>query len=201
MTGQQIFEMASTLFDEPEKGKFDKSPYTEIVRRVLNQGYREVCRKALCSRASSSVNTNTSVREYSFPEGCSSLISIKHNGIPLVFIREFDICSTLKGMPQAYYIAIDKIGLEPIPDKTYTLNLIYFQKPANEIQMEDTPYLVPEDWHYVIAYYMVKEFFKIDKGDSSQGFLKWESIYEDELFKMKNYFVEGINANHYLEVR
>ena len=48
---------------------------------------------------------------------------------------------------------------------------------------------------------MVKEFFKIDKGDRSQGYIKWDSIYEQELAKMKHYLNEGINADRYIGVR
>jgi hypothetical protein len=201
MTGQEIFEMALTLFDEPSNGKFAKATYTIIVKQLLNQGYREVCRRGLCSRGRDTIVTSSGIREYSFPEECTAIKSIKYNGYPLSIIREDDIVSDIVGSPLAYYIAIDKIGIEPIPDKDYTLDTVYYKKPNQEIQIEEVPLLIPEEWHYVISYYLVKEFFKIDKGDRSQGFAKWNAIYEEELFKLKNYYLEGTNADQFVGVR
>ena len=202
MTGQQIFETALALFDEPIRGKFSKPEYTETIKIILNQGYREICIRGLCARGTGTIETAVGQKEYSFLPDCGAVKSIKRNGSTLLLIREDDIENEITAAPVSYYLAIDKIGFAPIPDGAYSLDLVYYKKPTQRFPINDEkPTLVPEDWHHILAYFMVKEFFKIDKGDRSQGYIKWDSIYEQELAKMKHYYTEGINADHYIGVR
>lgn len=201
MTGQQILETAFALFDEPIRGKFSKPEYAETIKLILNQGYREVCIRGLCARGTSTIKTAAGQKEYNLLPDCGAVKAIKRNGMHLLLIRENDVENEIVGAPISYYLAIDKIGFAPIPNKVYALDLVYYKKPTQNIPISDVkPTLVPEEWHHIIAYFMVKEFFKIDKGDRSQGYIKWDSIYEQELAKMKHYYNEGINSDHYIGV-
>jgi hypothetical protein len=202
MTGQQIFETALALFDEPIRGKFSKPEYAETIKLILNQGYREVCTRGHCARGTGTIVTAMGQKEYDFLSDCGAVKSIKRDGSPLLIIREDDVENDITAAPVSYYLAIDKIGFAPIPDGTYILDMVYYKKPTQSLPINDEqPSLVPAEWHHVLAYFMVKEFFKIDKGDRSQGYIKWDSIYEQELAKMKHYLNEGINADQYIGVR
>lgn len=181
-TIQEIIEEALDYFDEPASttGKYNQDGY-KMLTRVANRYYRDVCKKTFCSRVSTMITTAAGVREYALSTGFVALKKAIYKGFPLLPIDEFkamDSCGPLSGY---YVIGLTTIGFNPLPRNVEQITIHYFNKPTEQLTADRTPSMVPEDYHYVIAYGITAELFKIDKGDRSESYLKWQSLYEAEV--------------------
>ncbi len=185
-------------FDDPNKYDSDGGA---ALYRIINRVYREVCRKTRCSRTSSSITTIANTREYALPSGCIALGRVEiiptgyTTGYRIMPIRPTDI-SIYTGLPTNYYLAgATVIGLDPLPDGAYKVNLVYYTAPTTELTSTETPTLVPTAWHHVIVYGTVAMLFAIDQGDDGQGAVKWRALYEKELRDFKHFLGDGSNAD------
>lgn len=196
MTLEEIISDAFDLFDEPVSsyGKYYQDNGV-LIKRIINRVYRDVCRKTLCSRATTIITTQPGVREYSLPNDFIAVKKVTLNDIPLDTIYEQDAIHT-GGQPVSYYLALNKfIGLEPAPDTVYNLSVVYFNGPTKDLQSGESPALVPADFHYVISEGAVAYLMKIDKTDLSSGFTKWNAIYQNSLNELREYLNNGTNAD------
>lgn len=204
MTVNDIIQDSLDLFDEPGTSRYNKDG-SVLLRRIINRKYREVCRKSKCARTKDTFTTVSGTQEYSFPAGCVGIQRLEYLPIGLIRGKKMNLISfqeigELQGTPSRYYIEGEKIGLDPLPDAEYTITRWYFQTPTAELAGTDSPNLVPSDWQHVIAYGTVYELFKIDKGDTSQGALKWKAMYENELREMKEWLKNGVAADKLRDV-
>lgn len=186
MTITEIIEEALDLFDEPAgtSGKYNQDGY-KLLNRLANRFYIDVCKKTGCSRTSFVLKTNPDQREYLLPTDNVGVKKVIFNHVPLIPINEFQ-ADRISGYPAEYYtIDLKTIGINPLPKEIFELTVHYLNKPSVKIVGAEVPALVPEDYHYVIAYGVVMELFKIDKGDRSNGYLKWRDLYQSEVIDMK----------------
>jgi hypothetical protein len=200
-TIHEIIVDAFDMFDEPitSIGKYNQNNLT-LTTRLANRIYVEVCKETLCSLEEQTITTVNGTRLYPLPINFVAVKKIIYNDIPLDNIYENEAVLS-GGEPTEYFLVLDKyIGINPKPDQTYTLTLSYFNKPINQLTVYDIPSLVPNDYHYVISEGIVAQLMKYDKGDLSNGFIKWQGIYKSSLEKMAAYFKTGTNADAFYNV-
>jgi hypothetical protein len=186
MTVTEIIKDALDLFDEPADtdGKYNRDGYV-LLTRFFNRYYKDVCKKTGCYRTTTTIKTVSDKREYDLPANNCGVKKVVYNGIPLIPISESRAFGS-HGPPQEYYtIGLDAIGFNPLPKAVYTATVHYFAKPTADISGDSTPDMVPEDYHWVISYGITAELFKIDKGDGSGGYAKWNGIYLAAIDQMK----------------
>lgn len=209
MIADEIISEAFNLFDETSDKSSPSSKYDSTSRfwplRLVNTGYREVCQETHCSRISDTFNTVAGQREYDYPNDFVALHSLDYNGNyrlnPVSYQRidkDFSLSST--GVPIQYYLAADKLGIVPIPNSIYLINRTYFNGPAADLTLTESPDLVPIKFHYVISYYVTMKLFEVDKGADSNRALMWKRMYQEELAKMRVYFSSGMNADRKPEI-
>jgi hypothetical protein len=209
MITDEIISEAFNLFDETSDKSSPSSKYDSIARtwplRLTNTGYQEVCRETKCSRTSDTFNTVANQREYAYPTDFVAVHSLDYNGNyrlnPVSYQRidkDFSLNST--GVPIQYYLAADKLGIVPIPNTVYLINRMYFNSPAVDLILTESPTLVPTKYHYVISYYVTMKLFEVDKGADSNRAIMWKRMYEEELAKMRVYFSSGMNADRKPEI-
>lgn len=204
MTLDEIVDFAGTLFDEPSSGKY-MSDGGALARQLGNLGYVEICRESRCSfQTNQSSLTLASYGPYALPSGALVLIRLDIGAVAgtpntkLQRIRMNDINPARTGKPNSYNITGGQLFFYPNPDAAYPYKTSYAQGPAADIAGGAAPSLIPAAWHYVLAYYIVFQYMKIDKGDAGGGAAKWQAIYENELNKMKHYLEDGISADYYI---
>jgi hypothetical protein len=186
MTVTEIIKDALDLFDEPadSDGKYNRDGYV-LLTRFFNRYYRDVCKKTRCYRAAATISTVADQREYDLPANNCGVKKVIYNGVPLIPISESRAFGT-GGPPQEYYTTgLDAIGFNPLPKAVYTATVHHFAKPTADISGNSVPTMVPEDYHWVISYGITSELFKIDKGDRSGGFIKWNGLYLAAIDQMK----------------
>ncbi len=208
MTLNDIIDFANTLFDEPTNGKFMRDGGS-LARRIGNMGYAELCRETKCSVASKAeILTQNKYGPYSLPSEAVVLMRLDigeagqapNTKLPRGRLNDFDF-SRADAMPTKYALEGAQLFFSPAPDAAYPYKLHYAQGPTADIGGTAAPELIPAPWHYVLAYYIVFQYMKIDKGDASGSTPKWQAIYENELAKMKHYFAEGVSADYYIGSR
>jgi hypothetical protein len=186
MTINEIIEDSLDLFDEPAEtdGKYNRDGY-RLLTRLANRIYVDVCKKTQCHRTKTTIVTNPEQREYALPSDTIGVKKVLFQGLPMTPISEFDAIHS-GGYPAEYY-TIDRsfIGFNPVPPDSLEMTVHYFARPIQTITGDESPKMVPEDYHYVISYGVAAELFKIDKGDRSDGFAKWNGIYLIEIDSMK----------------
>lgn len=198
MTLDNIITMAFNLFDEPLSSKYDKD------NRVLtawlgNLGYREICRETKCARKFGSINTVNSIREYDLPADFIALQLAEYLNNKLLPTSIQNI-TKLTGAPKKYYIERRMMGIEPLPDGEYAVNLIYFYQPTSDITLTSEPELIPFDWQHVLAYFICAKIAEIDKGAQNPVAERHRALYNQELTVMRNYFTAGQHADQAMEV-
>lgn len=178
MTVTDIIEDALDLFDEPADtdGKYNRDGY-KLLTRLVNRVYADVCKKTNCSRTTIVITTNPDQREYALPPDNIGVRKVMFKGSPLIPIFE-DKGVDEGGYPLQYYTIGRKfIGFNPLPKDRFEMTVHHFNRPTADISGDAVPAMVPDDYHYVISYGVTAELFMIDKGDRSNGFIKWNGIY------------------------
>lgn len=207
MNVNEIIEDVFDLFDEPTaNGGVSKYSQDDnaLVTRIINRVYSDICRKTGCSRATYSFNTVPGQREYSMPEDCCGIKKVIYDRFPLKLIFE-NRANNFVGVPVSYYQRQSGdmviVGIDPLPTQAYWTEVSYYVRPTKRISGTDVPELVPSDYHWLISYGTVAELFKIDKGDTSNGFVKWSGLYQSGIDELKQYIRNGINGDKYPSIR
>jgi hypothetical protein len=117
---------------------------------------------------------------------------------------EKDFALNDSGYPQQYYLSVNKIGIVPLPDAGYTINITYFNGPIEDLKLGESPALIPERWHTVLSYYIAAMLFTVDKGAYAlAGQMlpsQWSMLFETQLQRMKNYYTSGMSADKKPEI-
>lgn len=129
---------------------------SDYVKKWLNDAEREYCNKTEYGiKKSTSINTEIAKREYSIPSDSKLIRTIYYDGDKLK--GPIDIEDTIhsggdeSGTPSAYYIELDKIGLEPIPTAVKTLTIIYYSLGGAMAAAGDYP-IIPQEHHMLLVY-------------------------------------------------
>ncbi len=211
MTLLQIYQQAILRFGDQysnSQGRFAKDSGA-LAYALINDGYREVCRRTRCSRVTTptTITTVDGTREYALATDLAALERVEYwptgstVGYKLGRIRDGDL-QPARGHPESYrQVGDTAIDIDPVPNDAYTLKYWYYQVPSADLISTDTPTLIPAAWHHLLVLYTVMWFFRIDKGDSSGGAQTWERLYEIELKKFERHLREGANADSYAGVR
>ncbi len=191
-TATAIISKAFRLFDEQTSSKFEESGNRTTALEMLNDGYLEICIETLCSRTSAPLSISSAAREYSFPTGFVAIYEISYpdGNYFLSPCYYKSIAINESSQPEAYYLTPDKIGFSYIPDSAYSLTVDYFTGPTEDLELNDTPSLIPSIWqNRVLPYYVLWKLFAIDKREEVLARAPfWKNIYEEKLFKMKAYY-------------
>jgi hypothetical protein len=191
-TATAIISKAFRLFDEETDSKYEQDGDKTTALELLNDGYFEVCRETLCSRTTYALTTVSGTREYSLP---SDFVAIFEVSCPAeyAFLTPClyrNIIVNENGFPSEWYLTPDKIGFNLIPDAAYALTLDYFRGPTDDLELADTPSLIPTTWQLrVLPYYVLWKLFAIDKREEIQARAPfWEAKFNEKLAKMKDWF-------------
>jgi hypothetical protein len=207
---QTIINDAYDMFDEPSTaiGKYNQDS-NALALKLANRIYLDICKKGYSTRTSSDITTVSGTREYVLPEGFATMKKVLYDGKPLDPIREHK-ATRENYSPDGYYLTelgdgvngtvTFYIGIDPLPDSVYTVTAYYTQRPTANLTLTQIPFLLPSDYHYIISEGIVKEFMKYDKGDKSQGFMKWDQIYRMSLLELKDYYKNGVNKDKFYNV-
>lgn len=214
-TFSELYAEALGNFDEPSRSKFSKDSGT-LAYRLLNRLYREVCRKTQCTRDSSYFATEANTREYAFPSSTvdgGKIIDFQRvtyresgwtQGAKLKRLPDFnriDEAENNVGPPRRYYITNEKIGFSPLPNAAYNIYWWGIVGPSADLTSGETPSLIPADFHHVLSDGLAYWFFRIDKGDTSQGAQVWRAIYEEGLRDLEDYSKGLVSGDLYPGVR
>jgi len=151
----QFSELISTAFrllrDEI------KSKYSEdYIKKWLNEAERLYCNTTEYSvKKSTSISTVALQREYSVPSDCKLIRTLYYDGSKLKLIDVEDTIHQAgdeSGTPSAYYVELDKIGLEPIPTEAKALTIVYYSLGGAMAAAGDTP-IIPQEHHMLLVFY------------------------------------------------
>jgi hypothetical protein len=203
MTMAEIVALTQQFMDVSTSGR---QKYTDaFVLSIANIIYREICREAKCGvLTKDTITTVDSTREYDFPTAYSMMVRVEYqdgnNYKTKLNPIHFNSITDDTGYPLQYYLTPNKIGLDPEPDGVYTINRYFYQGPTTSLTAEETPSMVNEGFHHVIACGAAAWIFGIDKSEQSGGYQKWSAKYAEELLKFKTYINEQQNQDSYIPV-
>lgn len=200
MTLDEMIEYARILNDEDLE---DTDPrFGAVVARQLgNEVYREVVRDCRTFRATGTITTAGGTREYSLPTGISIvervewLPSGETIGRKLIICR-FNRIMAAQGPPEGYYLKGSYLGVDPVPDGIYTLNLWGYGEPSADLGENDPLDMIPEAWRKVVSYCLVAKFKEIDKGLDSNEYRKWAGIATQRKAELRRFLHGGNSADH-----
>jgi hypothetical protein len=199
----EIIELAQNLFDAATASgqKYNST----LALQLGNIGNREICRRAYCSRTNDTLTTVSGTREYAYPTDFLSMQRVEYqdtagNVYRLGTINPNDIYDAT-GIPSGYYLLDSVMGFDLKPNDAYTINRYYFRGPSADLMADQSPSLIPSQFHYVLADFIVYQFFKIDKSDVTGGLQKWMGFYEKDLKDMRDYLREGMNQDSFIPVK
>jgi hypothetical protein len=206
-TANQIITHAIKLFDEQadNKGKFDQDTSLTFLLELFNDGYKEIVRKSKCSRTTGSFATTSDITEYQITSSdrYPGFVSLKRatytdsNGLLRVlerksgdYIQELNIT----GYPFYYYQEEDIIGIGPLPNGAYTIDITFYQQPTTDLELDEYPSLIPATWQRsLLSKYLVWKMFVIDKGEGNNKTVQWENLYYSSLSDFSEFYKEGMN--------
>lgn len=196
----QLISKAFNLFDESSNSKYEQNGLRTFALEMANNGYAEICRETQCCWTSGTISLTANIREYSLPAACAILDTVVYSYSRLKPMFNKDINLSLTGPPTQYYVMNDKIGFDALPNDNYTVSITYFAGPSADLVLSDSPTLIPDRWQYVLAYYIARRLFEVDKGANPNQAILWQNLYMEELSKMRNYFRLGGNASEIPEM-
>lgn len=193
-TTNDIISKAFWMFDEETPSKYEQNGNRITALEMLNDGYAEVCRKTKCCRRTGTLVTVPGVREYDQPEGCVGIFAVEcpaeQRFLSPIFYDSNNIYVGQPGPIYGYYLTADKIGFDAIPNQVYTLNLIYFTGPTEDLGLDDEPILIPSLWrNRILHLYVLWKLFAIDKREEiSARAPYWRGVYESKLEEMREFY-------------
>jgi len=152
MQFSDLSNMVFRLMRDETQSKFS----LDFVKKWLNDAEREYCNRTEYGvKKSTAISTEIAKREYSAPSDSKLIRTLYYNGNRLG--GPIDIEDTIhsggdeNGTPSAYYVELDKIGLEPIPTAVGTLTVIYYSLGGAMSTASDTP-IIPQEHHMLLVY-------------------------------------------------
>ncbi len=128
----------------------------DYVKAWLNYAEKEYCNKTeYAVQKSTAISTVAAQREYDAPSDNKLIRSVYYDGNKLR--GPIDLEDTIhqggdeSGTPSAYYVELDKIGLEPIPVEAKTLTVIYYALGGTMSEAADIP-VIPAEHHMLLVY-------------------------------------------------
>lgn len=203
---QIIINDGLEMFGEPvtETGKYNQDNF-QLTLRLANRKYVETCKRTHCSRDSQTISLIANTREYALPADFVASKKVRYSINGKVYflnpIREDEATDIGCRYPESYYlIGREFIGINPLITADLDLTLIYAKRPTEDIGLDESPSMVPDDYHYIISEGLAAELFLYDKGDKSSGFIKWNKIYLSHIREMKAELKDGTNADKYYNI-
>ena len=204
---RDIVDMSFVLYDEPTAGKFADRAYTNLIDTALYSGYIDICRKSRCAPGKFELATVPGQAEYDYPPGCLIVRTIRwrgNAGLKLERVSPNHIIRLVQGEPEAYYTTPDKIGIYKVPCQHYVLDIDGYKGPEGPFaDREEEPHLIPLQYRIVLAYYLCKEYARVDKSAAKVEpgvFDKWWGTYKNALEEMAETLHEGRNDDQYIGV-
>lgn len=193
-TFQNILELAFSLYDEATNGKFSDVVYANFIDTHLFSGYRAICRDSRCAPAKIQLYTTHGQVEYDLPrvnERFEMVIisSVRCRGMRLDRLDENHIFQQSIGEVTAYYPGVKKIGLCDTPGGRFSLEISGFLGPADPFEdRNEEPDLVPVIYRHILAYYLCREFARVDKSaiDQVKIFNMWAAAYQAAVDEMSD---------------
>lgn len=203
---QTIINDGLEMFGEPvtETGKYNQDNFS-LTLRIANQVYIEVCKLTHCARGSQPIEVVANIREYALPTDFVASKKVRYviNGQVYFLdpIREDQAKDIGCRYPDSYYlIGREFIGINPLITASLDLTLIYAKRPTVAIGLNESPDMVPEDYHYIISEGVAARLFLYDKGDRSSGYLKWTKIFAGSVRRMKDELKNSTNADKFYNI-
>jgi hypothetical protein len=144
--------MVYRLMRDETQSKFS----LDYIKKWLNDAEREYCNRTEYGvKKSTATSTTPTQREYPIPTDAKLIRTLYYNGNKLG--GPIDIEDTIheggdeSGTPTAYYVELDKIGLEPIPVEVKTLTIIYYSLGGAMSSASDAP-IIPQEHHMLLVY-------------------------------------------------
>jgi hypothetical protein len=183
--------------DDPNNPRFDAT----AVLSIANSVYREVCRDCLTYPATGAITTVSGTREYSYPTGVAVieraewLPSGATVGKKLVTTR-FNRIQAMQGVPVYYYLRGILLGVDPLPDGAYTVNVWGYGVPTADIGGAAEMSYIPTVWQEAVAYGIAARLMEIDQGIDSQEYIKWARIFAAKKGEIRRFMHGGNSADH-----
>ncbi len=202
-----IVEISFVLYDEPTAGKFSDIAYTNFIDAALYSGYIDICMKTGCAPGKFELITVPGQVEYDYPSGCKvvKLVRWRTNaGMKLERTSPNHVERLIYGAPEAYYVTPDKIGILKVPSQIYTLDIYGYRGPEKPFEdRNEEPELIPMEYRIVLAYYLCREYARVDKKAARAepgSFEKWWATYKTALEEMAEALHEGRSDDTYCGV-
>jgi len=152
MQFSELYNTVFRLMRDEAQSKYSLA----YVKAWLNYAEREFCnRTEYALKKSTSISTVAAQREYSIPSDTKLIRTVYYDGNKLK--GPIDLEDTIhqggdeSGTPSAYYVELDKIGLEPIPIAAKTLTVIYYAIGGAMSAAADTP-IIPAEHHMLLVF-------------------------------------------------
>ena len=201
--GKTLDELIDDAYDLNDEAPGDGHYDYPVSRIIGNRGYKAVCRRGKCAKQPFTLTTVIGTREYAFPDtDAGKIVAVRlvkylatgaTDAVPLDIIS-INRVNTWRGSPAKYYINDTYVGVDPIPDGAYSLPCEGYEGPSADIAGGIEPDFIPDDWQWVLSYFIVRGWAEMDEGKDPQTFIKWNSLYEEALGEMVSYFKTGTNA-------
>ena len=145
-------------------------------------------------QTSTTVTTISGVTEYDKPSDLVRITGFFDNTYSLRKITKQDTLTnrSTQSKPSNYYVYWDKIGLYPMPDSTYTLDLLYNKKLPKLTSTEDS--VLDDDMEDLVvlwACYLL--FISVEKNDKASMCLNQYNSAKDSMIGEKLYDDDNIS--------
>jgi hypothetical protein len=144
-----------------------------MVKRWLNEGYRDIATKTGCIQRSSTVTITLGSKEVTIPTDLYEVVGLNLLGgenaaYPLSRGYETEVGDTsTTGIPTTYSVWNGKLIVSPVPDAGYTATLRYLAYPTDLSATTDVPEF-PSVYHTALVLYAAMKGFifdnAVDKG-------------------------------------
>lgn len=172
---------------------------TELTR-ILNDAIRDIAEVAGCIERTEDITTTASTRLTAFTANKVAYAEyIPGSGTPKGLIRihpkQAGRVPVNGTTPQYFWEAGSNVGIEPLPDGTYTIRLYVQDYPSSDVSLNVDLAELPEEYRFLTILYTAAQAFL--KSSDYGAYAQLMGIYNNELFYNRKLFARGIVDGDY----
>jgi len=150
-----------------------------LINRLLNDGERDIATKALCLQHIDSGSTTNGTRTVSTTGYRPIYVEYSNLGLPLILPNQTGRRSGTGTAPQKWFESGSNIGIEPLPDTTYPLNIYVADYPSSEMSANPDIPQIPAQFRPLIVLYAFGNAIKKEYRIQQASYIL--KMYENEL--------------------
>lgn len=155
------------------------------INRLINDAERDIATYGQCIQNIDTANTSSATRTVAFTGYRVHYVEYSTTGLglPKILPNQLGRIPTDETTPQKWFESGTNIGIEPVPDDVYALNVYLADYPTSEMAADATEPTIPEHFQPLIVLHALANALKKEKR-VQQATMAWRMFQNELLFNI-----------------